>query len=147
MYLFPGAAMWALVPIAGSVALFTFLAVASWAKQRRKERESYYRYEFRKQLVDAGKMDASDVRDLMQYEQETTLYRARQSSLVGGFVLLGVGAGLLLGLQWIDDGVWMVGYIPFFIGLALTIYALFVAPRGVPQPPRSFQRHQPPSDV
>lgn len=147
MYLFPEAAMWALVPIAGSVALFTFLAVASWAKQRRKERESYYRYEFRKQLVDAGKMDASDVRDLMQYEQETTLYRARQSSLVGGFVLLGVGAGLLLGLQWIDDGVWMVGYIPFFIGLALTIYALFVAPRGVPQPPRSFQRHQSPSDV
>ena len=103
MYLFPEAAMWALVPIAGSVALFTFLAVASWAEQRRKERESYYRYEFRKQLVDAGKMDASDLRDLMQYEQETTLYRARQSSLVGGFVLLGVGAGLLLGMDLVKS--------------------------------------------
>ena len=146
MYLFPEAAMWAMIPVAGSVALFTFLAVASWAEQRRKERESYYRYEFRKQLVDAGKMDASDVRDLMQYEQETTLYRARQSSLVGGFVLLGVGGGLLFGLQWIDEGVWMVGYIPLFIGLALTIYAVFVAPRGVPSPPNSFQRPQPPSD-
>jgi len=147
MYLLPPGAMWALIPIVGSVALFTFLAVASWAEQRRKERESYYRYEFRKQLVDAGKMDASDVRDLMQYEQETTLYRARQSSLVGGFVLLGVGGGLLLGLQWIDEGVWMVGYIPFFIGVALTIYAVFVAPRGVPAPPNSFQHRQPPSDV
>jgi len=147
MALFPAAAMWALIPIVGSVALFTFLAVASWAEQRRKERESYYRYEFRKQLVDAGKMDASDVRDLMQYEQETTLYRARQSTMAGGFVLLGVGGGLLLGLRWVGEGVWMVGYIPFFIGVALTFYAVFVAPRGVPAPPKSFQRPQPPADL
>ena len=34
--------------------------------ERRKEREAFYRYEFRKELVAAGKMDADDVRDLMQ---------------------------------------------------------------------------------
>jgi len=139
--------LWALVPVAGSIALFTFLAVATWAEQRRKERESYYRYEFRKHLVEAGKMDASDVRDLMRYEQETMLYKARQSSLLGGFVLLGVGAGILLGLQWIPDGVWMVGYIPLSIGVAMMIYALFVAPRGAPAPPVSSQHGQPRSDV
>ncbi len=138
---------YALIPVVGSVALFTFLAVASWAEQRRKERESYYRYEFRKQLVEAGKMDANDVREIMQYEQETTLYRARQSSLAGSFVLLGVGGGMLLGLQWIDEGVAMVGYIPLSIGVALLIYALFVAPRGLPTPPNSFKHRQPPSDV
>ena len=139
--------LWALVPVAGSIALFTFLSVASWAEQRRKERESYYRYEFRKQLVEAGKMDGSDVRELMRYEQETTLYRARQSSLAGGFVLMGVGVGMLLGLQWIDEGVWMTGYIPLFIGIAMMVYAQFVAPRGVPAPPASSQHGQPRSDV
>lgn len=141
-----GTAVWVLVPVVGIVALFTFLAVNGWAAQRRKERESYYRYEFRKQLVEAGKMDADDVRDLMQYEQETTLYKARQSSLAGGFVLLGVGGGLLFGLQWIGEGIWMVGYIPLFIGVALTIYAVFVAPRGAPAPPSSLQHRKPPSD-
>jgi len=138
--------LWALVPVAGSIALFSFLAVATWAEQRRKERESYYRYEFRKNLVDAGKMDANDVRDLIHYEQQTQMYKSRQSSIVGGFVLLGVGAGMLLGLRWIpEDGLWMVGYIPLFIGIALTVYALFVAPRDVPKPPKSFQEQPPAS--
>lgn len=139
--------LWALVPVAGSISLFTFLAVATWAEQRRKERESYYRYEFRKHLVEAGKMDASDVRDLMRYEQETSSYKAQQSSFLGGFVLLGAGAGMLFGLQWIGEGVWMVGYIPLFIGVAMMIYARFVAPRGVPALPVSSQHGQPSSDV
>jgi len=137
--------LWALVPVAGSIALFTFLAVATWAEQRRKERESYYRYEFRKHLVEAGKMDARDVRELIQYEQESQMSRARQSSLVGGFVLIGVGLGMLLGLQWVGEGVWMVGYIPLFIGISIMIYALLVAPRIVPTPPPSFQDRQPPA--
>lgn len=137
--------LWALVPVAGSIALFTFLAVNSWAEERRKERESYYRYEFRKTLVESGKMDGSDVRELMRYEQETALYRGRQSSLAGGFILMGVGVGMLIGLRWIEEGVWMTGYIPLFIGVAMMIYAQFVAPRGVPEPPASGQ-DSPPSD-
>ncbi len=145
MYLFESRAIWALIPVASIIAVFTFLSVASWAQQRRRERESYYSFEFRKNLVEAGKMDASDVRELIHYEQQTQMYKSRQSSIVGGFVLLGVGAGMLLGLRWITEAdLWMVGFIPLCIGVALTIYALFVAPRDVPGPPRSFGR--PPSD-
>ncbi|NKB89097.1 MAG: hypothetical protein GKS06_12850 [Acidobacteria bacterium] len=127
-----------LIPVVGTVSLFSFLAVATWADARRKERESYYRYEFRKQLVDAGKMDANDVRDLMQYEQEANLYRSRQGSVVGGFVLMGTGIGMLFGLRWIEEGIASVGLIPLSIGVALTVYAIAIAPRSVPTPPASF---------
>ena len=34
-----------LVPIVGSIALFSFLTVNGWADARRKEREAYYRGE------------------------------------------------------------------------------------------------------
>jgi hypothetical protein len=129
-----------LIPITGTIALFAFLAVNSWADARRKERESYYRYEFRNQLVDAGKMDVTDVRELMQYEQELEMNRMRQANLIGGFVLIGVGVGLIFGLSWIAEGIWMVGYIPLFIGIMLMIYALFVAPHTQPKRPASFER-------
>jgi hypothetical protein len=136
-----------MIPIVGSVALFMFLAVNSWAEQRRKERESYYRYEFRKTLVEAGKMDANDVRSLMQYEEESTTARLRQSSIMAGFILLGVGVGMLYGLSWIDEGIWRVGYIPLGIGVGIMVYALLFAPRLNPTPPKSFGPRDPSSDA
>lgn len=129
-------AMIFLIPIVGSIALFSFLAVVGWAENRRKEREAYYRFEFRKKLVDAGEMNASHVQELMRYEYETDLQRRRHGLIIGGFITGGVGAGLLLGLQFIrDEAVWMVGFIPLFIGAAMLAYALVFAPRTTPVPP------------
>ena len=59
-----------MIPIVGSISLFSLLAVVGWAEQRRKEREAYYRYEFREKLVDAGEMNAHQVQDLMRHEYE-----------------------------------------------------------------------------
>lgn len=133
---FVGETMALMVPIVGAVALFTFLAVVGWAEERRKEREAYYRYEFRKRLVEAGKMDSEAVRGLMRFEYETELQRRRENLLIGGFIVAGVGVGLLLGLQFIEDeAVWMVGYIPAFIGAGMLVYALFFAPRPEPGRP------------
>ena len=134
-----------MIPIVGTVAVFTFLAVNSWADARRKERETYYRYEFRKTLVDAGQMKADDVRDLMRYEEESTQARMRQSAILAGFVLVGVGVGMLFGLSWIDEGIWKVGFIPLGIGVAIMVYALTIAPRLNPTPPKSFDS-RPPTD-
>ena len=46
----PVAAM--LIPIVGSIALFSFLAVSHWVEARRKERESYYKNETLKKIAD-----------------------------------------------------------------------------------------------
>ncbi len=40
------------------VASLTFVTIVVWAENRLKERQEFYRFEFRKRLVEAGKMDA-----------------------------------------------------------------------------------------
>lgn len=121
-------AMVFLIPVAGAISLFTFLAVASWAENRRRERESYYRYEFRKRLVEAGKLDASELDRLIRSEAEMAAGQHRQRLLVAGMVLVGAGAGLLLGLRFIEgEAVWMVGFIPLAIGVAM-LTASWLAP-------------------
>ncbi len=129
-------AMIFMIPIVGSIALFSFLAVVGWAEQRRKEREAYYRYDFRKKLVDAGEMNARQVQDLMQYEFENEQQRRRQGMVATGFIISGVGLGMIFGLQFIrDEQVWMVGSIPLFIGLGMLAYAILYAPKTAPAPP------------
>ena len=48
----PVAAMF--VPIIGSIALFSFLGVASWSDARRKEREAYYTGETLKKISEGS---------------------------------------------------------------------------------------------
>lgn len=129
-------AMVFLVPAVGAISLFTFLAVVGWAAERRRERETYYRYEFRKRLVESGQMTATDLRELQRYEVETEFQRRRQGLLAAGMIVAGAGLGLIFGLQFIDDeAVWMVGFIPLFVGLGMLLYALLVAPGRSPQAP------------
>ncbi len=42
------------IPIVGSIALFSFLGVASWTDARRKEREAYYRSETLKKISESS---------------------------------------------------------------------------------------------
>jgi len=127
-----------LVPAVGAIALFTFLAVVGWAAERRRERETYYRYEFRKRLVESGQMSGTDLRELQRYENESEAQRRRQGLLAAGMIVAGTGLGLLLGLRFIEDeAVWMVGYIPLFIGVGMLLYAVVLAPKQGPGPPPS----------
>ena len=125
-----------IVPAVGANALFSFLAVVGWAAERRRERETYYRYEFRKRLVESGQMSVADLKELQQYETESENQRRRQGILTGGMIVAGTGLGLLVGLRFIEgDAVWMVGYIPLFIGVAMLLYALLLAPNDRPGAP------------
>ena len=118
------------VPIVGAVALFTFLAVATYAEERRKEREAYYRYEARKKALEHGMPGETMIE--MQREEELSGQRRRREGLkLGGLVTAGVGVGLLFGLSFItEDAVYTVGYIPLAIGVAIFIYGQWMAPTG-----------------
>jgi hypothetical protein len=118
-----------------TVASLTFVTIAVWVGHRLKERQEYYRFEFRKRLVE--KMDAASFASLRRYELELELRRGRQKLLVAAFVMVGTGVGLCVGLQFIPGSVWMVGLLPVSIGLSMLAYGFLVAPKPDPGPPPS----------
>ena len=66
---------------ATTVASLTFITIVVWAENRVKERQEFYRFEFRKRLVDAGKMDAGSLAALMRYEHELRMQQVRLGQL------------------------------------------------------------------
>ncbi len=117
------------------VASLTFVTIVVWAENRRKERREYYRFEFRKRLVETGKMDAGSLASLMRYEHELRLGQGRQKLLVAAFVIFGVGVGICVGLQFIGNSVWMLGLIPACVGLSMLAYGFLFAAKPSPGPP------------
>ncbi len=117
------------------VASLTFVTIVVWAANRLQERKEFYRFEFRKRLVEAGKMDAASFASLMGYEHELRLRQGREKLLVAAFVIGGTGVGTCIGLQFIGNSVWMVGFIPLSIGLCLLAYGFLFAAKPNPGPP------------
>ena len=120
---------------AATVASLTFIAVVVWAENRRKERQEYYRFEFRKRLVEAGKMDAASFASLMRYEHELRMQQGRQKMLVAAFVIIGSGVGICTGLQFMSGSLWMVGFIPLSLGLSMLAYGVLFAAKPNPGSP------------
>jgi hypothetical protein len=126
-----------LIPIAGIIAIFTFLAVVGWAKERRREREAFYRHETARKLVERGEMNAEQFRTFVEEEALRPLVARREALKLGGLVLLLLGIGMLVGFMEVsDEPVRGIGWMPFGIGLALLVYAYLLAPRAGARPPR-----------
>ena len=51
-----------LIPVVAIVSVFTFVAIAAWSDNRRKEREAYYRHETLRKLSETGGDSAESVR-------------------------------------------------------------------------------------
>jgi len=111
----------------GSIALFSFIAVASWADARRKEREAYYRSETLKKLAETQGPIALE----LLRQQETEHWRERREGVkLGGLVTGAVGIGLMVLLRALErEPVYLVGLIPLLIGVSLLAYGFFLAPR------------------
>jgi hypothetical protein len=119
-----------LVPIVGAIALFTFLAIAAWSEERRKEREAFYRMELLKKLAEQPSANTETILAMMHQEEKGHRRRRREGLILGGGVTAAVGAGLLLFLgDLAGPEVARVGWIPLLIGLVLLLYGLFLAPK------------------
>jgi hypothetical protein len=122
-----------LLPIVTIVAVFTFVSVATWAENRRKERESLYREEtYRKILEHQG--DSGDrILRLMREEQLDRGLRRVEGLRLGGMITTAVGAGMMIFLYVLvdEEPVYLVGLIPLMIGLVLVVYGFLMAPRAL----------------
>jgi hypothetical protein len=114
----------------GAVALFAFIAVASWSDSRRKEREAYYRSETLKKVAES--QAGASVLELFREEQRYADRKRREGLKIGGLLNIAVGIGLMIFLRSLvhEEPVYLVGVIPLLIGAALLGYALFLAPRA-----------------
>jgi nucleoside recognition membrane protein YjiH len=122
----------------GSIALFSFLAVATWTDARRREREAYYKSEALKKIAETQGAGASSA---IEFLREEALRRAeekkeaarhqREGIKLGGLVTSAVGIGLMIFLRTLVEGepVYLVGLIPLLVGVALLVYSYLLAPK------------------
>ena len=115
----------------GSIALFSFLAVATWSGERRREREAYYRSETVKKIAEAQGAGNSG-------EEEIIAARRRaEAQKLGGLITLAVGIGIAVFLRAMlaadhdPEPAYLAGLIPGLIGLAMLVYAYILGPQGI----------------
>ncbi len=120
------------IPVVGSIALFSFLAVASWSDARRREREAYYKSEMLKKIAESSGEGAKSALELVREQERNTSRRRLEGMKLGGLITAAVGIGVMALLHGIanDDGpVYLVGLIPLLVGLALLVYSFALAPK------------------
>jgi hypothetical protein len=119
------------IPVVGSIALFSFLAVAAWSDARRKEREEYYRSETLKKIAQSSGEGAKAAIELMREQNKNTTRRRLEGMKLGGLIAAVIGIGVMVLLHGLerDEPVYLAGLIPLLIGLALLLYTFLLAPK------------------
>jgi hypothetical protein len=113
----------------GAVALFSMISVAVWSGARQKEREAYYKNDMLKKLADTQGPGASSALELMREEARAATLRMKQGLQIGGLVTGAAGLGVVIFLRFLlggDEGVYLCGLIPLFVGMALFVSSYVV---------------------
>ncbi len=120
-----------LIPIVGSIALFSFLGVATWSDARRKERVAYYRNETLKKIAESSGEGAKSALELLREQEKNFAKRRLEGMKIGGLVTAAVGIGVMALLRGLvhDEPVYLAGLIPLLIGVAVLIYPFLLAPK------------------
>ena len=121
------------IPVVGSIALFSFLAVAAWSEARRKEREEYYRNETLKKIAESSGEGAKAAIELLREQNKSATRRRLEGMKLGGLITAVVGIGVMALLHGLvnDKPVYLAGLIPLLIGLAMLTYTFVLAPKEV----------------
>ncbi|HEY2857659.1 MAG TPA: hypothetical protein VGJ21_04535 [Terracidiphilus sp.] len=122
--------LWMFLSI-GAVSLFVvFIPLVSWIDSRRKEREAFYKADSLRRLAEAPGEGAKAALEMLREEERLKAFKALEAMKVGGVVNVGVGIGLSLLLYSLTggkDSPWLVGSIPFLIGVGLLVYVYVLA--------------------
>ena len=116
----------------GSVSLFSFLAVSSWADSRRREREAFYKSEALKKVVETHGEGSNVVLDYIREQARISHNRRREGLKLGGMVTAAVGVGLMIFFRGIarEQAIYLLGAIPLLVGIVFMIYAYLLSQRN-----------------
>lgn len=120
------------VPVVGSIALFSFLGVASWSEARRKEREAYYRSETLKKIAETSGEGAKSAMELLLEQDRIAARRRLEGIKLGGLITSAVGIGMMIFLRAMErvEPAYLVGLLPLLVGAAMLIYVYAMAPKN-----------------
>ena len=115
----------------GAIAVFSFVSVAVWSDNRRKERVAYYRSETLKKIAEMQGPGSTAALDYLREQEQANTRRQREGMRLGGLITAAVGIGVMALLRGLahDEPVYLAGLIPLLIGIVLFVYAQFQAPK------------------
>jgi hypothetical protein len=126
----PALGLWIFLSI-GAVSLFVvFIPAVTWMDNRRKEREAFYKAETFRRVAEASGEGAKAALEMLREEDRLRRVKIREGMKIGGLTNLAVGVALLIFLRALisNQPVYLCGLIPGFIGIAMLVYAYFLAP-------------------
>jgi len=118
-----------LIPIVGMVAVFTFVSVAVWTDNRRKERESYYHHETLKKALEQPGESSTRIFDEFRRAEIRQDRMRRDGMRLGGMItaVCGLGVMIFLGALVPGEPLYLAGIIPLLIGLVLMAYSFMIS--------------------
>jgi hypothetical protein len=127
----PSMGLWIFLSV-GAVSLFVvFIPLVSWIDSRRKEREAFYKAEMMRRLAESSGEGAKAAMEVLREEERVKLTKTREGMKISGVINIGVGIGLsamLYSLTGHESGSpYLVGLIPFLIGVGMLIYVYMLA--------------------
>jgi hypothetical protein len=115
------------------IALFSFLSVMVWSRERRREREAYYRSEALRRIAESHSADGGAMVEVLREEERIAARRRQEGQKVSGLVTIATGIGMTIFLRVVDrhdpDPAYIAGIIPMLIGAALLVYAYVLSPK------------------
>lgn len=125
-----------LIPIVATLGIAVFLTVVGWAKQRRLEREAFYRSQLHQRMLERDQLSVEYLEKERAQRWRMTWQRRRDALRLGGFLLLAMGAALFVTLSVVGDSeAPPVGFIPAALGIVLVLFAQFSPPPSGGEPP------------
>jgi hypothetical protein len=105
-----------------TASVFVFLTVFWWALQRRRERESYYRYELARQMLERSDTPHPAIIEWVREVDAIEQRRRREGVLMTACIAVLTGIGALIPVGTVFDDESSPGMIAAGLGLALFIY-------------------------
>jgi Flp pilus assembly protein TadB len=113
------------------IATFSFIAVAVWSRERRREREAYYRGETLRKIAETQGTGGNSAIEFLREDEKYAARRRGEGQKLGGLITVAVGIGMMVFIKAVDRGdpAYLVGLIPLLIGVALLAYSYLLAPK------------------
>jgi hypothetical protein len=112
----------------GAIAVFSFVSVATWSDNRRREREAFYKSEALKKLAESP---TTEVLAVLREEERIAAKRRNEGIRLGGLITTATGLGVMAFFRLLVDDrpVWAMGLVPLLIGLAMLAHSFLLTPK------------------